>query len=134
MDQPAQSRVPASYVLVVDDNEDGAEVLAMLLEDEGHRAQTALSGTRALELADQERPDVVILDLGLPDMDGFALASEMRRRFGPQLRLVAFTGYSSAAHREQAERSGIDSFLTKPLSPATLMKMLAGNASPRQGR
>jgi CheY-like chemotaxis protein len=119
-------------VLVVDDQEDNAEMLAALLEECGHRARIARDGGRALELLGDEVPDLVLLDIGLPDLDGYAVATEMRRRFGTGFRIVALTGRDGAAERERARQAGIDSFERKPLRPHQLEAILA-KADRRQG-
>jgi CheY-like chemotaxis protein len=111
-------------VLVVDDSADNAGILATLLEDEGHRVRVAHDGVRCLELFEEEAPHLIVLDLGLPKMDGFEVATEMRKRYGDDFRIVALTGYSGEAARARAERSGIDSFLTKPVFPRQLKAIL----------
>lgn len=125
------SSKPRLRVLVVDDSEDNADLLAALLEEHGHSARTANEGVKALELVEEERPNIVILDLGLPGMDGFDVACEMRRRFGDQFRIVALTGFSSAEHRERARRCGIDAYFTKPFLPAQLDALIAGTRKTR---
>lgn len=101
-------------VLVVDDSEDSAGMLAALLEDEGHRVRVAHDGPRSLELFEEEAAHLIVLDLGLPRMDGFEVAIEMRKRWGDGFKIVALTGYSDESDRVRAARSGIDSFLIKP--------------------
>lgn len=114
-------------VLVVDDSADNAVTLAAILEDEGHRVRVAYDGPRSLELFEEEPPHLIVLDLGLPSMDGFEVATEMRRRYGDDFRIVALTGYCGDAARARAESSGIDSFLTKPFRPHHL-KIIVGNS------
>jgi excisionase family DNA binding protein len=101
-------------IVVVDDSEDNVEILAELLGELGHRVLTASSGAGALELLDQSLPDVVLLDIGLPDINGYEVATTIRTRFGDTVRLIAVTGFSAAAAREQARRAGFDAFLVKP--------------------
>jgi two-component system CheB/CheR fusion protein len=111
-------------LVVVDDNEDNVEMLAALLEEHGCQVRTAHDGARALELVEQELPDVVLLDIGLPDVDGLAVAMEMRRRFGAAFRIIALTGFSGAEHRERARQAGIDAFFAKPFQLRKLEKLL----------
>lgn len=116
-------------VLVVEDSEDSAGMLAALLEDEGHRVRVAHDGPRSLELFEEEAsrgeaPHLIVLDLGLPRMSGFEVATEMRRRYGAGFRIVALTGYSDASDRARAVRSGIDDFVIKPFRANQLMAIL----------
>ena len=116
-------------ILVVDDNEVGAEVMAMVLETQGHEVQTAHNGRDALETAARMRPEVVLLDLGLPDMDGWEVARRIRQ--DPTLAgalLVAVTGYSGDVDRDQSREAGFDHYLAKPLAMDVLKRVL-GTAS-----
>src|SRR5262249_26349224 len=99
---------------------DNAVMLAAILEDDGHRVRVAFDGPSSLELFEQDPPQLIVLDLGLPSMDGFEVAIEMRKRYGDDFRIVAFTGYCGESVRARAESSGIDSFLTKPFRPTHL--------------
>ena len=111
-EQPAQS----GRVLVVDDNVDAAEMLAILLRLSGHDVRIAYTGPTALEAAVAHLPDVVLLDIGLPDLDGYEVARRLRQY--PQLRgvrLVAMTGYGDEAVRQLAQEAGFDRHLVKPL-------------------
>ena len=108
---------PARRVLLVDDSVDAAEALSMLLETLGHEVRTMHDGTSALAIVDEFRPEVVILDIGLPGMDGFALARELRKR--PSTRdvlLIALTGYGGDEDRLRARDAGFDHHLVKPVS------------------
>jgi two-component system CheB/CheR fusion protein len=113
-------------VLVVEDCPDTAETLTILLRHWGHMTCQARSGTEAMEAADIFQPDVAILDIGLPEMDGFAVATEMRRRRGATLLLVALTGYATEDYRQRSYRAGFDHYLVKPVTPDTLKVLLAG--------
>jgi CheY-like chemotaxis protein len=117
-------------VLVIDDNEDNADMLAALLEEYGHAVRVARDGTRGLELVAEEVPDLVLLDIGLPDLDGYEVAVAMRAGFGAGFRIVALTGHGGSADRERARQSGIDSFVTKPLRPRQLAAILASALGP----
>jgi PAS domain S-box-containing protein len=101
-------------VLVVDDNRDAAEMLAEMLGLKGHTAEVAFDGPTALGLAESFRPDVALLDLGLPLMDGFELARRLREQ-APKLRLVALTGYGQRSDREKTKAAGFDAHLVKPV-------------------
>jgi CheY-like chemotaxis protein len=115
-------------VVVVDDSEDNADMLAALREQHGHRVRIAYRDARALELLGEELPNVVFLDLGLPEMDGFEVAETMRAGFGDGFRIVAVSGYSGTSERQRAERSGIDSFLRRPFQAAQLHAVLSGGS------
>jgi CheY-like chemotaxis protein len=121
-------------VVVVDDSEDNVELFAALIEEYGHRVRTALDGARALELLEDELPDLVFLDLELPDMEGFEVAVRMRTRFGTGFRIIAITGHSGAAVRGRAAESGIDSFATKPIGLTELEFLLDVPSRPPSGR
>jgi signal transduction histidine kinase/ActR/RegA family two-component response regulator len=112
-------------VLVVDDNIDAAETLRMLLEMNGHEVRCAHEGAQAIELAMDFRPDVALLDIGLPRMDGFELARRLRAR--PEMRdtrLIALTGYGQAEDRSRALAAGFDDHLTKPVDPNALEDLI----------
>jgi PAS domain S-box-containing protein len=102
-------------VMVVDDNADAAQMLAALLEVQGHAVSVAYDAGGALAQAKEERPDVLLLDIGLPDMDGYELARRLRAQ--PEnagATLVALTGYGQAQDREEAQAAGFDHYLVKP--------------------
>jgi signal transduction histidine kinase/CheY-like chemotaxis protein len=114
-------------VLIVDDNADAANSLAMLLALRGHETQVAFSGREALERIDAFRPEVVLLDIGLPEMDGYELADRLRER--PALRgvrLVALTGFAQPEDQQRARSAGFDDHLVKPVSLSALERVLAG--------
>jgi CheY-like chemotaxis protein len=102
-------------VLLVDDYPDAADMLAEFLSAEGHDVAVANDGPSALKLAGELAPEVAILDLGLPQMDGCELARKLRELCGTRIQLIAVTGYSDAVTRAEAERAGIAHFLVKPL-------------------
>ena len=112
-------------VLVVDDNTDSAETMAEMLKLWGHEVATAHDGPGALEAARAQQPDAVLLDLGLPVMDGYETARRLRQEgLGGQL-LVAVTGYGTAEDRRRAAEAGFDTHLTKPVSPEALRAVLS---------
>jgi len=116
---------PKPRILVVDDNEDAAQMLAMLLEDGGYEVMTESDPVIALQRAQETRPDVCLLDIGLPRMDGHQLARRLRATdAGRDMTLVALTGYGQAAEREKAAQAGFDHYLVKPPDPVALRALL----------
>lgn len=122
-----QRRLRRRRVLVVDDNVDCAESLRDVLRMEGHEVTVARNGTTALAALDQFPADVVLLDVGLPHMDGYMVAHAIRARFGtkPRPRLVALTGYARDEDRQSALRSGFDDYLRKPIEPEKLLRLVS---------
>jgi PAS domain S-box-containing protein len=117
---------PSRRVLVVDDNEDVAHSLALLLQIKGHEVRTAHDGLTALNVAGEFLPEVVLLDIGLPTMDGYEVARRLRQQTGLEnVVLVAVTGYGQEEDRRRAEEAGFDAHLTKPAEPAALQRLLA---------
>ena len=108
-------------ILVVDDNVDAAEMLAAMLELSGHETHVAHDGPEALAAARELTPDVIFLDIGLPGMDGYAVARQLRAdpAFGGP-RLVALTGWGSNDDKRRATEAGFDTHLTKPVDVATV--------------
>ncbi|MDC0742522.1 ATP-binding protein [Polyangium mundeleinium] len=103
-------------ILVVDDNEDAAMLLAESLGSLGHQTQVASDGPSALRLAEKFRPDIALLDIGLPVMDGYELAHRLREQPElDQLRLIAVTGYGQASDRSLSQKAGFDAHLVKPV-------------------
>ncbi len=116
----------ALRLLIVDDNRDAAETLGMYLEAAGHRIDIAFDGADALARAAAIRPDALLLDVGLPDMSGYALARRLREL--PETRgavMIAITGYGSKGDRDESANAGIDHHLTKPVDSAVLRELLA---------
>jgi PAS domain S-box-containing protein len=113
-------------ILVVDDARDSLFILAKLLEALGQEVYTASSGAAALEVARRERPDIVISDIAMADMDGYELARRLRRESGfEQLVLVALTGFGQEGDRQRADEAGFDRHLVKPVSLETLEQLLS---------
>ena len=120
------SRTPgrALSILVVEDNEDGRETLRMLLEQRGQRVRVARDGREAIEQARTHLPEVALIDIGLPDMDGYEVARALRGLSGGAgIRLIALTGYSAQQNRSAA--SGFDAHLVKPVTPERLLGVLS---------
>ena len=110
-------------LLVVDDNVDAVEVLREGLEGAGHKVTIALDGPSALAAAAEVNPEVGVLDIGLPGMDGYELARQLRRSH-PSMRLIALTGYGQRSDIEAAMRAGFDVHCTKPVKLATLLEQI----------
>lgn len=113
-------------VLVVDDNVDTAESLLTLLEVCGHEVRAVHTGADAVRVAGEFRPDAVLLDIGLPDVDGFEVARRLRA--APEHRdalLVAATGFNRPRDRDRATEAGFDCYLVKPFDPTGLSQLLA---------
>jgi signal transduction histidine kinase len=112
-------------ILIVDDNRDGADSLAMLLELMGNDVHTAYEGEQALELAEAARPEVVLLDLGMPKLDGYDVCRQIREQpWGRAVVLIALTGWGQEADRRRTREAGFDRHLVKPVHPADLMRLL----------
>jgi len=109
--------VTAHRVLLVDDNPDSSEPLGLLLQTRGHETRISTDGEEAIALADDFRPDCVVLDLGLPRMDGYEVARRLRARpYGADLVLVALTGWAGKDVRSKAAEAGFDYHLVKPVN------------------
>jgi signal transduction histidine kinase len=116
---------PVRRIAVIEDNADSRAVLAELLEVLGHEVVTAADGPEALRLAAEKPPEVWIVDIGLPGMDGYEVARALRRLVtGQRLLLIALTGYGSPAEQEQTRAAGFDAHLTKPASIEDLQRLL----------
>ncbi len=116
----------AKRIMIVDDNADAAHTLSLFLEAQGHKVRVAFDGRSALELACQDPPRVLLLDIGLPDIDGYQLARSLRGL--PQTAravLIALTGYGQPEDRERARAAGFDHHLTKPVDADQLARLLA---------
>jgi CheY-like chemotaxis protein len=126
--------IGGARILVVEDNPDGREMLAGLLEVQGYEVATAGDGQRALEIARAFQPQVVLLDLGLPLMDGFEVCRRLRAQGLQQAFILALTGWGAERDRARTADAGFDAHLTKPVEPAALQQALARYAAawPRQ--
>jgi CheY-like chemotaxis protein len=125
---PADRSVRRRRVLVVDDNHDCANSLRDLLHMEGHEVRVVHDGTSALTALDDFAADVVLLDVGLPHMDGYMVAHAIRARQLPgkrRPRIIALTGYGRDDDKQAALRSGFDDHLVKPVEPDRLLRMVS---------
>jgi CheY-like chemotaxis protein len=122
----------AVRVLLADDNVDASQSLAMLLRCQGHEATAVHEGQAALDAAKTRRPDIILLDIGLPGMDGFEVCRRLRRQAGlEQTLLVSLTGYGQDEDRRRSQEAGFHAHLVKPVGMAQLRDLLARAASRR---
>ena len=113
-------------ILVVDDNRDSANSLSMLLRLTGNETQTAYDGAEALSLAGEFRPDVVLLDIGLPKLNGYEVARRIREQsWGKRVILIALTGWGQEEDRQRSREAGFDDHMVKPVELSPLMNLLA---------
>jgi PAS domain S-box-containing protein len=122
----AQARTPIrSRVLVADDNQDAADSLAMLLEMAGHDVRVVHEGLSAVSVAHTFRPDTVLLDIGMPQLNGYEVARALRKEpWGAGITLIALTGWGQDSDRQKAIEAGFDRHLTKPVDPDTLEALM----------
>ncbi|MFZ5830605.1 MAG: ATP-binding protein [Planctomycetota bacterium] len=119
-------------ILIVEDNENAREMLKSLLELDGYDVETADGGYRGLELIEFQKPDVALVDIGLPELDGYQVARRVRANpANEDVFLVALTGYGQPSDRRRAIESGFDAHLVKPLDPERLARLLASRAKLR---
>ena len=112
-------------ILVADDNSDSATSLSILLNDAGYEVRTADDGVQALETAANFRPDIALLDIGMPKLNGYEVARQLRQQpWGRDVLLIAVTGWGGTDHRQQTAQAGFDHHLTKPVDPAALTRLL----------
>jgi CheY-like chemotaxis protein len=120
-------------VLIVEDNDDARDMLRTALALRGHDVVEAKDGPGGVEMAERTRPDVALVDVGLPGFDGYEVARRVRRLVGRAIRLVALTGYGRPEDRARAREAGFDAHLVKPVDPLQLPGALADSepATPR---
>lgn len=122
----AQSAAMSYHILLIEDNEDVRETLAMLLQTLGHRTETAATGPEGVNRALASRPQVVLIDLGLPGLNGFQVNRQIRTALGKSVRLVALTGYAQEEDRQRSRDAGFDAHLSKPVELKELNAALSG--------
>ena len=128
LENPPKPSTPARRrrVLVADDNNDAADTLAMLLEMGGHEVRVARDGEEAVALAASFRPDAILLDIGMPRLDGYGACQRIRLLPGVGAAfIVALTGWGNESDKERARAAGFDRHLVKPVDPAQLLEILA---------
>ena len=122
----------AIRILLCDDNADAADTLRLLLESEGHDAQVCHSGFACIEKARAWQPHLMLVDIGLPDVSGYAVAKEIRRMpFGSDVTLVAFTGHGHPHDVRFGAAAGFDTHMTKGTDPMLLVELAARTRTPR---
>jgi CheY-like chemotaxis protein len=132
-DTPADAHQPL-HVLVVDDNRDAADTLQSLFQLEGYAASVAYGGAQALAAVDMAWPQLVVMDLGMPDMDGYAAARQIRQRAqGRDVLLIALTGWGQGEARARTEQAGFDHHLTKPVDFDAIAALLHAHLARRAG-
>ncbi len=132
-DHEAGAAAARCKVLVVDDNEDSAGSLGMILRIMGHDVYTARDGLEAVDMTESHRPHVVLLDIGLPKLNGYDAASRIREQsWGKDVRLVALTGWAQEDDRRRAQDAGFDHHIAKPVEPAMLESLLARLCPPAE--
>jgi CheY-like chemotaxis protein len=115
---------PGLSILVVEDNGDGREMLRVMLEVDGHHVRVAEDGPGGVEMARAARPDVALIDIGLPGFDGYEVSRRIRQEMGTSIRLVALTGYGQADDHRRSDEAGFDAHLVKPVTPEDLRSAL----------
>jgi two-component system, sensor histidine kinase len=127
---PEVERSPGRDVLIVEDNDDAREMLKIMLELGGHKVQTARDGKAGVEAALQTRPEIALIDIGLPGLNGYEVAREIRGRFNGAIRLVAITGYGMPDDELRAKEAGFDEHLIKPVDWQQLTRVLGAGDKP----
>jgi signal transduction histidine kinase len=117
-------------IVLIEDNDDGREAVSMALRAMGHDVQATNSGQAGIELALRGRPDVVLIDIGLPDLDGYEVARVLRLQLGERVKLVALTGYGQLADRERSTDAGFNAHLVKPVAPRDIFRLLQAGPGP----
>lgn len=120
-------------ILIVEDNVDARDALRVLLELEGHLVEAVGDGVQAVEYARAKDPDIALIDIGLPGLDGFEVARRMRMPGARRPVLIALTGYGQPEDRRRATDAGFDSLLVKPVDPGALTELLTRLEIPRPG-
>ncbi|MBI1734632.1 MAG: response regulator [Candidatus Rokubacteria bacterium] len=128
------SAAAGARVLVIEDNEDARAALSALLEIEGFVVDAAPEGTAGIEIVRANRPDVALVDIGLPGIDGYEVARRIRALGSPQPFLVALTGYGRPEDRQRATEAGFDAHLVKPVDPTDLAALLTRGIPGRESR
>jgi CheY-like chemotaxis protein len=122
------SALDGLHVLLVDDDQDGREVTALLLRQQGARVETAASASEALLALDRQRPDIILSDIGMPQQDGLSLLRNVRARgksSGGSIPAIAISAYARSEDRAQTLQAGFDAYVSKPIEPADLVKAVA---------
>lgn len=130
-----KTEATACRILVVDDNRDSADSLAMLLRLTGNEVHTAYDGVEGVEAAERVRPDVVLLDIGMPKLNGYDACRRIREEaWGKGLMLIALTGWGQDEDRRRTVEAGFDTHMVKPVDPTVLTKLLASRSQAQERR
>lgn len=125
---------PKRRVLVIDDNQDAATTLAMLLKLTGNEAHTRFDGRAGIEAAENLRPQVIILDISMPDLDGYQTCRLIREQpWGRNMLLIALSGYGQAEDKRRSAEAGFDAHLVKPVDLPSLNELLASQPTGQNG-
>jgi two-component system CheB/CheR fusion protein len=123
----ASQKAPERRVLVIEDNVDSAKTIQMLLELQGHKVQAAFDGLSGIEAAKIFKPEVILLDIGLPGMDGYEVAKRLRKLpENEKVLLIAFSGYGQAEDLRKSKEAGFDHHLIKPADMGQLQALISG--------
>jgi CheY-like chemotaxis protein len=117
--------VSACHILIIEDNADARGMLSLLLQMLGHRTAMAATGPEGVERALADRPQVALIDLGLPGLDGFQVARQLRTALGDSILLIALSGYAQEEDRQRCQEAGFDAHLPKPVELEELNRVLA---------
>jgi two-component system, sensor histidine kinase len=122
---PAGSSSPQKSVLVIEDNDDARAALVALLELEGYVVEDAAEGQQGIEIVRAKHPDIALVDIGLPGIDGYEVGRRIRALPGPAIYLVALTGYGQPEDRQRTVDAGFDAHLVKPVDPSDLTALIS---------
>jgi PAS domain S-box-containing protein len=125
--EPAENIAPTyrARILVADDNRDAADTLSVILELDGHEVRTAYDGVQAIQIAEQFSPQIALLDIGMPNLDGYQTARQIREQsWGSAILLIALTGWGQEQDRRQATEAGFNCHLVKPVDPQTIAALI----------
>ncbi len=122
-----------AHILIIEDNENNLYLSTFLLEKGGHRVTPARSGDEGIRLAEELRPDLVLLDIQLPGMDGYAVADHLRAQSSTaDIPIVAVTSYAMAGDRERILSAGCQGYIEKPINPETFLDQILAHLTPGQ--
>ena len=120
------ARPSGRKILVADDDQDSAESLAMLFQLMGHEVRAAQNGVTAVDLAEEFRPDLIVLDIGMPGMDGYEVCRRIRQHdWGQAIVIAALTGWTRDEDRDRSAEAGFNHYLVKPVDPKALDDLIA---------
>lgn len=122
-------------ILVADDNEDSAGAMAMMFKLMDNEVRIAQNGTEAISIAEEFRPDLILLDVAMPDVDGYEVCQHIRQQtWGAEVTLAALTGWVGKQYEDRAIEAGFDHFLAKSIKTGALEQLLAGTLEREKGR